>query len=161
MIRQIYGDDYWKKFAELNPRAFDSYVQQFDRTVNGQDKVISTAQYSGYLQFKAKGAPIAFVNAPEGLPATPGVYGILENPPHPQAARLFMDWILGVPGQKALADATALYSPRADVPPPAGRHSDHRLQGARADRLGHVPEDPHPVRARVGQDDRHALTAGR
>jgi iron(III) transport system substrate-binding protein len=120
MIRQIYGDDYWKKFGELNPHAFDSYVQQFDRTVNGQDKVISTAQYSGYLQFKAKGAPIAFVNAPEGLTATPGVYGILENPPHPQAARLFMDWILGVPGQKALSDATALYSPRADVPPPAG-----------------------------------------
>jgi iron(III) transport system substrate-binding protein len=120
MIRQIYGDDYWKKFADLNPRAFDSYVQQFDRTVNGQDKVISTAQYSGYLQFKAKGAPIAFVNAPEGLTATPGVYGILENPPHPAAAELFMDWILGVPGQKALSDATALYSPRADVPPPAG-----------------------------------------
>ena len=24
MIRQIYGDDYWKKFGELNPRAFDS-----------------------------------------------------------------------------------------------------------------------------------------
>ena len=31
-----------------------------------------------------------------------------------------MDWILGVPGQKALSDATALYSPRTDVPPPAG-----------------------------------------
>ena len=31
-----------------------------------------------------------------------------------------MDWVLGVPGQKALAEATALYSPRADVPPPAG-----------------------------------------
>lgn len=120
MIRQLYGDDYWKKFGELNPRAFNSYVQQFDRTVNGQDKVISTAQYSGYLQFKAKGAPIAFVNAPEGLTATPGVYGILENPPHPQAARLFMDWLLGVPGQKALVAATALYSPRADVSPPAG-----------------------------------------
>jgi len=35
-----------------------------------EDKVISTAQYSGYLQFKAKGASIAFVNAPEGLTAT-------------------------------------------------------------------------------------------
>ena len=42
-----------KEFAKLNPRAFDSYVQQFDRTVSGQDQVISTAQYSGYLQFKA------------------------------------------------------------------------------------------------------------
>jgi iron(III) transport system substrate-binding protein len=120
MIRLALGDEYWKRFGELNPRAFDSYVQQFDRTVNGQDKVISTAQYSGYLQFKAKGAPIAFVNPPEGMPATPGVYGILDNAPHPAVAQLFMDWILGVPGQKALADATSLYSPRTDVPPPAG-----------------------------------------
>jgi iron(III) transport system substrate-binding protein len=119
-MRLLYGDDYWQKFAALKPKAFDSYVQQFDRTVNGQDKVIDTAQYSGYLQFKAKGAPIAFVNPPEGMSATPGVYGILENPPHPEAARLFMDWVLGVPGQKALAEATALYSPRDDVPPPAG-----------------------------------------
>ena len=31
-----------------------------------------------------------------------------------------MDWILGIPGQKALSEATSLYSPRADVPPPAG-----------------------------------------
>ena len=55
MIRQIYGDDYWKKFAELNPRAFNSYVQQFDRTVNGQDKVISTAQYLGLSAVQGKG----------------------------------------------------------------------------------------------------------
>ena len=55
MIRQIYGDDYWKKFGELNPHAFDSYVQQFDRTVNGQDKVISTAQYSGLSAVQGEG----------------------------------------------------------------------------------------------------------
>src|SRR5215467_1359538 len=28
-LRQLYGVDYWKKFAALKPRAFDSYVQQF------------------------------------------------------------------------------------------------------------------------------------
>ena len=55
---------------ELKPRGFDSYVQQYDRLVNQQDKVIHTAQYSGYLEWKKKGAPVAF-NAPAtGLPAT-------------------------------------------------------------------------------------------
>ena len=120
MIRQIYGDDYWKKFGDLNARAFDSYVQQFDRTVNGQDKVICTAQYSGYLQFKAKGAPIAFVTPPEGLPVTPNVLGLLDHAPHPEAAKLFLDWWFGVPGQIAMEKGTALYSPRTDVPPPEG-----------------------------------------
>jgi iron(III) transport system substrate-binding protein len=120
MLKQAVGEDYWKKFADQKPRAFDSYVQQFDRTVNGQDQVISTAQYSGYLQFKAKGAPIAFVNPTEGVTAAPGVTGIIDQAPHPEAAKLYMDWFTGVPGQKAYVAATALYSVRNDVPPPVG-----------------------------------------
>ena len=119
LLKQIYPD-YWKEFAALNPRAFDSYVQQFDRCVSGQDQIISTAQYSGYLQFKAKGAPIAFVNPPEGLTAAPSVMGAVDNAPHPEAAKLFMDWFTGVPGQRAYVAATALYSVRTDVPPPTG-----------------------------------------
>ena len=120
LIRKILGDDYWKEFGKQNPRAFDSYVQQFDRTVSGQDQIISTAQYSGYLQFKAKGAPIAFVIPPEGMVVTPSIFGAVDQAPHQEAAKLFMDWFTGVPGQKAYVKATALYSLRTDVPPPEG-----------------------------------------
>jgi len=120
LIKQIEGDDYWTKFAALKPRAFDSYVQQFDRTVSGQDMVISTAQYSGYLQFKAKGAPIAFVNPTEGVIAAPSLTGAVDHAPHPEAAKLFMDWFTGVPGQQSYVKATSLYSARVDVSPPAG-----------------------------------------
>ena len=109
-----------QKFALLRPHAFDSYVQQFDRLVSGQDKVVMTAQYSGYLIMKAKGAPVAFVIPPEGLIATPQPYGLVKEAPHPEAARLFMDWFLGVPGQTAAAAALYYHSPRPDVPPPPG-----------------------------------------
>ena len=61
MLRQLYGNDFWSELAPLKPHAFNSYVQQFDRLVNGQDKVALTAQYSGYLMMKAKGAPVEFV----------------------------------------------------------------------------------------------------
>jgi len=120
MMNKTYGDSYWKEFAKLEPRAFDSYVQQFDRTVSGQDQVICTAQYSGYLQFKAKGAPIAFVNPTEGVIAAPSLTGAVDQAPHPEAAKLFMDWFTGVPGQQAYVNATSLYSARVDVKPPAG-----------------------------------------
>ena len=118
LVKQMYGDSYWKEFSALNPRAFDSYVQQFDRTVSGQDQVICTAQYSGYLQFKAKGAPIAFVNPTEGVIAAPSLTGAVDQAPHPEAAKLFIDWFTGVPGQQAYVKATALYSARSDVEPP-------------------------------------------
>jgi len=120
MMKKTLGDDYWKQFAALEPRAFDSYVQQFDRTVSGQDQVICTAQYSGYLQFKAKGAPIAFVNPTEGVIAAPSLTGAVDQAPHPEAAKLFMDWFTGIPGQQAYVNSTSLYSARTDVKPPAG-----------------------------------------
>ena len=119
LIKKIYPD-YWTQFAKQDPRAFDSYVQQFDRTVSGQDAVICTAQYSGYLQFKAKGAPIAFVSPPEGLIGAPSLTGAVDHAPHPEAAKLFMDWFSGVPGQTAYVKATSLYSVRTDVAAPAG-----------------------------------------
>ncbi|MBV9862307.1 MAG: extracellular solute-binding protein [Alphaproteobacteria bacterium] len=119
-LKQLYGDDYWKKFAQLKPRAFDSYVQQYDRLVNQQDKIIHTAQYSGYLEWKAKGAPVAFVAPADGMPATPESWGIPSNGPHPNAARLYLDWFLSPAGQKVNGEMLYLHSPRPDAPPPPG-----------------------------------------
>src|SRR3954452_12640969 len=119
-LRKLYGPDYWKKFAELKPRAFDSYVQQYDRLVNQQDKLIHTAQYAGYLEWKAKGAPVAFVIPEAGLPATPETWGLPTNGPHPNAARLFLDWLLSPIGQKAIGDYLYLHAIRTDAPPPPG-----------------------------------------
>jgi iron(III) transport system substrate-binding protein len=119
-LTRLYGADYWKKLGALKPRAFDSYVQQYDRLVNRQDKIIHTAQYSGYLEFTAKGAPVEFVYPPDGLPAGPEVRGLVSEAPHPNAGRLFMDWLLSPLGQKALGDALFLNSARDDVPPPPG-----------------------------------------
>ncbi len=120
LLRKEYGDDFWKKFGELRPRGFDSSVQQFDRMVSGQDKIVATAQYSNYLIAKEKGAPIVFVVPEEGLIVTPSVLGVVDRAPHPEAARLFVDWFLGVPGQTAMTRTTRHHSARPDVPPPPG-----------------------------------------
>lgn len=119
-LKQIYGEDYWTKFAALKPRGFDSYVQQYDRMVSGQDLIVHTAQYSAYLLAKAKGAPVEFVYPTEGMVVTPGVWGVVADAPHPEAAKLFMDWFLSVPGQTADDQVMSLTSPREDVPPPPG-----------------------------------------
>jgi iron(III) transport system substrate-binding protein len=119
-LRRLYGDEYWKKFASLKPKAFDSWVQQFGRCVDGQDMIIHSAGYSSYLQMKAKGAPLSFNFPPDGMPVDVSAIGIVADAPHPQAARLFMDWLLGVPGQTALVEEAYSYSAREDVHPPEG-----------------------------------------
>ena len=79
MLKPILGEGYFKKFGEQKPRAFNSYVQQYGRLVDGQDKIIMGAQYSGYIEFKAKGAPLAFVFPETGVPAVPETYGIVDQ----------------------------------------------------------------------------------
>jgi iron(III) transport system substrate-binding protein len=128
-VREVMGKDFWKGLASQKPRAFDSYVQQYDRIVNGEDKIVIGAQYSGYLEFKAKGAPLNFVFPDQGIPASPQVWGVIDQGPNPQAARLFLDWFLSPIGQKVMQEALFLNSPRDDaVPPPGGvAASQHKL----------------------------------
>ena len=120
MLTKELGADYWQKFAQQKPHAFDSYVQQFDLLVNGQDKVAESAQYSGYLEYKERGAPLEFVLPARGVPAGPEIWGVITNAPHPNAARLFLDWFLSPVGQKPFLQALHMHSPRTDVAPPPG-----------------------------------------
>jgi iron(III) transport system substrate-binding protein len=119
-LRQLYGDGYWTKFAALQPHGFDSYVQQFDRMVSGQDKLVHTAQYSAYLQLKAKGAELEFVFPTDGVVVGQSMYGVIEGAPHPEAAKLMLDWFLGKPGQESIQNHHFLSSPRTDIGPPPG-----------------------------------------
>src|SRR5260370_16752033 len=100
MLKPILGMDYFKKFAEQKPRAFDSYVQQYGRLVDGQDKVIMGAQYSGYIEFKAKGAPLAFVFPETGVPAVSETYATAPAPPHPIPPPPFSAWFPPPPAQQ-------------------------------------------------------------
>ncbi len=44
---------------------------------------------------------------------------VMKDAPHPNAARLFVDWALSNEGQRVIVDTLGDYSGRADVPSPA------------------------------------------
>lgn len=119
MLRQLYGEGYWKDFAKLNPKAFDSRVQLFDRLAKGDDKVCSLAEYAGYTLYRERTQDINYVMPSDGLPATPLVVGAVTKAPHPEAAKLFIDWAASNRGQKWYQDHPNLIygSVRTDAPP--------------------------------------------
>ena len=121
-LRKLYGEGFWKEFAKLKPKGFDSRVQLFDRLAKGDDKLCALAEYAGYLLHKEKGAPIAFVAPEDGLPATPLLNGVADKAPHPEAARLFVDWMMSPRGQAHQQNNAYLYygSVRKDAPPMPG-----------------------------------------
>ncbi|HEX8165294.1 MAG TPA: extracellular solute-binding protein [Beijerinckiaceae bacterium] len=130
-LRKLYGDEYWKEFAKQRPRGFDSRVQLFDRLAKGDDKVCALAEYAAYVLYKEKGAAIEFVAPEDGLPATPLLVGIVDKAPHPEVAKLFVDWAMSNRGQAFYQSNPHLIygSLRTDAPPmPTGKRlSDFKL----------------------------------
>jgi iron(III) transport system substrate-binding protein len=121
-LRKLYGDEYWKEFAKQKPKGFNARVQVFDRLGRGDDAVSAMAEWAGYQLAKEKKAPINFVAPKDGLPASPMANGIVGKAPHPQAARLFTDYLMSEKGQKLYQENEYLFygSIRKNAPPMPG-----------------------------------------
>jgi iron(III) transport system substrate-binding protein len=130
-LRKLYGDGYWKEFAKLQPHAFDSRVQLYDRLSKGDDMLTAIGEYPAYILFKSRGAKDEFVAPADGLVATPLAVGAVNKAPHPEAAKLFVDWAMSKRGQAWYQTNPNLYygSVRTDAPPmPTGvKLSDFKL----------------------------------
>ena len=120
VLQEKLGEDYWDKMAAQDPIAFDSYVQQFERLVNCEDLIAGNAQYSGYLEFLEKGAPVEFVIPPAGLPSGPEAFGLVTPRPNEEAGKLFIDWLMSEQGQVVVQDALKYHSVRDGMPAPEG-----------------------------------------
>jgi iron(III) transport system substrate-binding protein len=130
-LKKLYGDDYWKEFGKLRPHAFDSRAQLFERLAKGDEQATILGEWAGYQLVKDRGAPVVFVAPEDGLPATPLATGIVSKPAHPEAARLFLDWLMSTKGQTLYQTNKFLYYPslRKDAPSMPGgmKLSDYKL----------------------------------
>ena len=131
MLRKLYGNEFWQEFAKQRPKGFDARAQLFDRLSKGEDRMCVLAEYAGYTLFQEKGADIEFVAPADGLPATSFFIGVVNRAPHPEAAKLFVDWALSKRGQAVYQNQKILLygSLRTDAEPmPTGKRlSDFKL----------------------------------
>ena len=150
-LRGLYGPDYWKKFGELKPKGFDSYVQQFDRLVNQQDKIIHTAQYAGYLEWKKKGAPVGF-NSPAGRAAGhAGNLGHSNRRAPPQCGATVSRLVSFRSRTEGNERKPVSSFGQARRRAAARRRAPRKDQIADARRLGGFSQEPYRIRQGVGQ----------
>jgi len=76
--------------------------------------------------FVAEGAPIKPVPMQEGIVGTNVTAAVLKGSPHPNAAKLFINWLISKEGQEVAAKSKTALSVRKDVPDysPAGIRMD-------------------------------------
>lgn len=122
LLQQTLGLDYIKQLSAQRPVVMATSAQIVDALARGEIKVAATLDHWRAFEPSAVQAGIVGVYPTEGMPLTLAPVGILTNAPHPNAARLFLDFILSHDGQELLdTKLYGMYSMRPDVPPPPGQ----------------------------------------
>lgn len=119
-LRELYGVSYWRSMAARSPKIFKTAEESMKALKSGDVAIVAGAMDYTIHDANAPDAPVKAAWPTDGVPLMPGPVAILRAAPHPNAARLFMDFALSAEGQRALRDLLGAYSVRSDVPPPEG-----------------------------------------
>jgi iron(III) transport system substrate-binding protein len=115
---KTFGWDYIDKLAKLKPRIVQSVVDTTSYIVRGESLLGATGYYNDFDPIKA-GEPIKAIFPPEGVPFIASAEAIFTKAPHPNAAKVFTDWLFSTEAQQILVNH-GLYSGDPDVKYPPG-----------------------------------------
>jgi len=116
-IIKRYGWGYMKKYMVQKPNFIQGHLDALRSVADGTNIITfdSTSSTTGAL--KKSGQPIDFaVPARDTMPTFFITAGIFKDAPHPNAAKLFLDWYMAKEQQSRIGT----YSARTDVDPPVG-----------------------------------------
>jgi iron(III) transport system substrate-binding protein len=122
ILEKLLGADFMRKWGEQQPVIVATSAQLIDLLVRGEALVGATVDHFRAFEPDAVKAGIVGIYPSEGMPLALAPVAILKGAPHPNAARLFIDFTLSQEGNTLLArDIFAVYSSRKDVKPPEGQ----------------------------------------
>ncbi len=120
VLYKLLGEDYLRKLVEQQkPIITKDARQQMQWLASGRYPITFGVPTAAFVELAQRGASIAeFVNVGGVVSWVQGVGGIQlpKNPPHPNAVKVFVNWILTEKVQTELMQATKLNSRRKGVP---------------------------------------------
>jgi iron(III) transport system substrate-binding protein len=118
-MRKMYGWDYFEKLEKNNPQIGRS-SQDPVTTMNAGERSVGLCVPVGTTALSiARGNPLRLIYPTEGVLATIAPSAIVANAPHPNAAKLFMEFQTGPHLSRTVRES--FNEPlRPDVPPPEG-----------------------------------------
>ena len=105
-----------KKFAQQDIQFRRGHTLLGQLLTAGEFSLIMTLRDSDAYQLRKKGAPIDWVAIEPVIPVPATAIALPKQPPHPNAARLFIDYILSREGQEVMR-SLGRNTTRTDVDP--------------------------------------------
>ena len=131
LLPVVGGWDYYGALAKNDPLVVQSAEDPPMKLSGGEASVGVTGEYNLYREVK-KGNPVAIVFPEEGLPFVTSANAILAKAPHPNAAKVFTDYLFDQEAQQILAD-DGLYVPNGTVTYPKDKRALKELKILKVD----------------------------
>ena len=93
-MRELYGWEFFEKLVELEPYVGRSSIDVVTTTAAGET-IVGAGPTTSALISAEKGNPVAMLAPTDGLVVITSPSMILKDAPHPEAAKLFMEFLLG------------------------------------------------------------------
>ncbi|MEX2644344.1 MAG: extracellular solute-binding protein [Acetobacterales bacterium] len=110
------GWEFFENIGKNEPLIFQSNVQNVQWLATGERWLGPITDYDAAAAIE-KGEPVGLAYPSEGVVPLPGTSAILKGSKHPEAAKLFMEFLLSDEGQQSHLDG-AQYPVRTDFPGP-------------------------------------------
>lgn len=152
-LKEKMPGDYWKALKTQNPRVYPSVAPTVTNLVRGEFAAAIVGASTVIQQMRA-GAPLKVVYAKEGTPAFPQSGGATVSAKNPNAAKLYLNWIMSKRCGDVIA-TTGNYGSHPDAKPPQAKDVDFPTQ----DKLWTVPAE-HWVKVRIPYSTEWRATFG-
>jgi len=112
------GEDYLKQLVKQEPLITRDLRQLTDWVARGRYPIGFGVRPDSYQEYKRAGAPITNLNMEEVsyLLAGIGQMGYIDKAPHPNATKVFLNWLLSRKGQTIWQEVRMDQSARIDTP---------------------------------------------
>ncbi len=114
---RLLGWDYVKDFAKQQPIILKDKRQAIEWVAHGKYPIVLNPNPSILIDFSEAGASLQYVLPVEGgyLTSGYGALSLINRAPHPNAAKVFINWMLTKEGQSAFAKGTGQPASRLDA----------------------------------------------
>jgi len=110
--KEVMDKAFFEGLAKMKPSLLVRSEQIAGRLVSGEDLMAFSGMPTRAYQYNEKGGKLKFMLPEEGVVLLPQAQFIIKDAPHPNAAKLWIDFMLSEEGQHIIVKGEALISGR-------------------------------------------------